>query len=74
MSLEQQILQDLHSLPADKKQEVLDFVQFLKHKEPVKRPLRSVEGLCADLGIHITAEDIDQARREMWGNFPREDI
>jgi hypothetical protein len=21
-----------------------------------------------------SAEEIDQARREMWGNFPREDI
>jgi len=31
-------------------------------------------GLWADLDIGITDEDIDEARREMWGNFPRDDI
>lgn len=25
-------------------------------------------------GVSISEEDIDEARREMWGNFPREDI
>jgi hypothetical protein len=25
-------------------------------------------------GVSITDEDIAEARREMWGNFPREDI
>jgi hypothetical protein len=28
--------------------------------------------LWADLGVDITEEDIAEARREMWGNFPRE--
>jgi hypothetical protein len=37
-------------------------------------PLKSAYGLWADLNIDISAEDIDEARREMWGNFPREDI
>lgn len=74
MSLEHAILAGLQALPADKQQEVLDFVEFLKSKEPNKRPLKSAQGLLADLGVAITAEDIDEARREMWGNFPREDI
>lgn len=39
-----------------------------------KKPRRSLYGLWADLNIEITAEDIDEIRREMWGNFPREDI
>jgi hypothetical protein len=39
-----------------------------------KVPLRSVKGLWADLDIEITEEDIAQARKEMWGNFPKEDI
>jgi hypothetical protein len=25
-------------------------------------------------GLNITEEDIAEARREMWGNFPRDDI
>lgn len=36
------------------------------------QPARSLLGLRE--GVNISAEDIDQARDEMWGNFPREDI
>ncbi|MEW6737349.1 MAG: hypothetical protein AB1489_39065 [Acidobacteriota bacterium] len=32
---------------------------------------RTVGGALAHLNLHISAEDIDEARREMWGNFPR---
>jgi hypothetical protein len=31
-------------------------------------------GLFADLGVHISDEEIAEARHEMWGNFPREDV
>jgi hypothetical protein len=36
---------------------------------PRRRSLRGVLKGCS-----ISAEDIDQARQEMWGNFPREDV
>ncbi len=35
---------------------------------------RSVLGLCADLGKAPSAAEIDDARREMWGTFPRDDV
>ena len=35
-------------------------------------PRESLYGLWK--GLNITDEDIAEARREMWGNFPREDI
>ncbi|MBE2269989.1 MAG: hypothetical protein IAE80_17255 [Anaerolinea sp.] len=35
-------------------------------------PRKSLYGLWE--GVEVSAEDIDEARREMWGNFPREDI
>ena len=38
------------------------------------RSLKSLRGLCADLGPAPSAEEIDQASREAWANFPREDI
>ena len=28
--------------------------------------------LLADLGIDVSDEDIDEARREMWSSFPRQ--
>src|SRR5438552_10613056 len=35
---------------------------------------RSLYGLWADLGLALSTEEIDQARKELWRNFPREDI
>ena len=69
MSLEQLVLEKLRTLPTEKQQEVLDFVEFLQQKGPLKRPRRSVKGLWADLGAQITKEDIAEARHEMWETF-----
>ena len=52
---------------------MLDFVDFLKEKScGQKKPRRSLLALWADLNIHITEEDIAEARREMRSNFPRD--
>ena len=40
----------------------------------VKKPFQSVEGLWGDLGISLSAEEIEENKREMWRNFQREDI
>jgi hypothetical protein len=39
---------------------------------PLAPRRRSLRGLLR--GYSITEEEIEQARREMWGNFPREDL
>jgi hypothetical protein len=72
VTIEQQVLEKLRDLPPEKQKEVLDFVDFLQEKNGQKKPLKSLLGLWADLNIHITEEDIAEARREMWGNFPRD--
>lgn len=33
----------------------------------------SLFGAWNDLGIRVTREDIDEVRREMWANFPRDE-
>lgn len=38
------------------------------------RAYKSLRGLWKDLLPSVSAGDIDEIRREMWGNFPREDI
>ena len=38
------------------------------------RPLRSSYGALRDVRPAPSAEDIDEVRREMWRNFPRDDI
>jgi hypothetical protein len=72
VSTDELIIEKLRALPQEKHQEVLRFVESLHSKMRRKRPRRCLRGLWADLGITITEEDIAEARREMWGNFPRE--
>ncbi|MGH7998738.1 MAG: DUF2281 domain-containing protein [Brasilonema sp.] len=74
MNIEQAVLEKLRQLPVDKQQELLNFAEFLYQKNIPKTPLRSVRGLCADLKVDITEEDIAQARQEIWGNFPRDTV
>ena len=71
MTIEEKVLEKLRELPPEKQEEVLAFVDGLKSKEP-KAPRKSLLGLWKDLDVHITDEDIADARREMWGNFPRD--
>jgi hypothetical protein len=39
-----------------------------------KLPRKSLLGVLAKYGSAPSEDEIDEARREMWGNFPREDI
>jgi hypothetical protein len=74
MGTEEAVLSKLRRLPADLKKQVLDFVEFLASRKEPKGPYSSLKGIGAHLGVHITEEDIAEVRREMWGDFPREDI
>ncbi len=72
MTLEEAVVENLRGLPADKQQEVLDFVQFLRRKTAATPRRPQLRGLWA--GTHVTEEDIAEVRREMWANFPRDDV
>jgi hypothetical protein len=67
------LVEKIRRLPLDKRQAVEHFVESIE-QDAVKGPRRSLMGALAHLNIHVTEEDIDEARREMWGNFPRTDI
>lgn len=72
MTIEEQVLEKLRELTHEKQMEVLEFVDSLKKLKGPNTPRRSLRGLWKDLNIDITEEDIAEARREMWGNFPRD--
>ena len=72
MSIEQAILEAVRALPAHKQAELLD--QARRLSEGSGRPRRSGKGLWADLNISLSEEEIDENRREMWKNFPRDDF
>jgi len=72
MSLEQSILEAVRTLPPEKQQELLTHANRLREDAATKRPFKSIKGLWADLNISLTSEEMEENRREMWKNFPRE--
>jgi len=74
MTTWEQIAEKARGLTPESQREVLDFLEFLHTRENSKQPRRSAAGLLADLNVDVSDEDIEEARQEMWSNFPRRDI
>jgi hypothetical protein len=74
MSIEKSVMEKLESLTPEQQVKLREFLGSLEPSNGPKTPRRSLLGIFKDLNVHITEQDIDEARREMWGNFPREDI
>ena len=76
-TLKAEITSALDFLPPESMKLLRDFVAFLRSRSG---QTASQEGRIVKLGglwagtPEITEEDIAEARREMWGNFPREDV
>ncbi len=71
-NIKQAVVDIIEVLPPEKRQELLNFAEFLHSKNMLQQPRRSLKGLWADLDIDLTDEDIAEARSEMWGNFPKD--
>jgi hypothetical protein len=72
VTFEQLVLKQISGLTPEKQRELLEFLSSI-HKEDSKLvPRKSLRGLWKDAGVDITADDIAEARSEMWGNFPRD--
>jgi hypothetical protein len=74
MTIEEAILEQVRMLQPEQQHEVLEFTESLQARTPASEPHSPLRGLWRDLGISITDEEISEARREMWGNFSREDV
>jgi hypothetical protein len=70
------VLEELRQLPPRDRLRVIAqaLPEAERELETPMRPLVSLRGLWKDLGFDINAEEIDEARREAWANFPRDDI
>ena len=73
MTVVESIVERVENLPLERQREVLNFAEYLQHKEKSNgvKPRKNLEGLWE--GVSISSEDIEEARREMWGKFPREE-
>jgi hypothetical protein len=71
MTVEDQVLQKLREFPPERQKEVLAFVSQLQEKSS-NGPRRSLLGLWSGLDVKVSEQDIAEARREMWGSFPRD--
>lgn len=70
------VLEMLRKLPPRERLKVIsqalpEIEQSLSEKP---HPKLSLRGLWKDLGPAPTAKEIDEARDEMWKDFPREDM
>jgi hypothetical protein len=74
MTTAELIAANAKALSPEGQREVLDFVEFLRSRGERRAPHKSLAGAWADLGVDLSAEDIDEARREAWTKFPRQDI
>lgn len=72
MTVKEAVLENLEKLPAIQQQEVLDFVEFLKAKQPKRKPRKSFKGSLSHLNIKWTEEDMRQARNEMWRGYTKD--
>lgn len=61
------------SLPLERQREVLQIVESLvesaKRDTAPQVPRRRLMGDLEHLNVHLTEEDIHEARREMWGGY-----
>ena len=72
MTLVEAVVEKLKQMPQEKQQEILNFAEFLQQKSTPQLPRRSLEGIWEGMNVSISKEEIDEARREAWANFPRE--
>ena len=70
MTIATQVILKLQTLPEDQQRQVLEFIEQLPSRPPPART--PLYGLFK--GFDTTEEEIAEARREMWGKFPREDF
>ena len=68
--MEQALLEKWRALSPEQQQATLEFANSLPPlPTPGAHPRRNLLGLCSDLQVRISTEDVAQARREIWGSL-----
>ena len=73
MTVEDVELEKMKVLPPLRKNEVLDFVEFLEQKEYKRpRPRQILKGALQHLNIKFTDQDLREARNEIWRGYTKD--
>jgi hypothetical protein len=72
MTVHEKIVETLRELPAEDCQKILEYAEALRQIRHAPSERKDPRGRYAHLGVSISLEDIQQARREAWSNFPRD--
>ncbi len=72
MTSEEVLLEKIKVLPPDLKREAIHFVEFLETKIKPRTKRKSLKGSLSHLKIKISAEDIREARNEMWRGYTKD--
>jgi len=72
----QAALAALRRLPARDQLKVIAQIlpEAVQHVEPKPNRTRSLRGIWKHLNFDLSAEEIDEVRRDAWANFPRDDF
>ncbi len=71
MSITSSILLNLHRLSPEDQKKVAEYVETLVAATP-PRPRKCAMGMFAHHAVDMPLEMFQEARREMWANFPRD--
>jgi hypothetical protein len=72
MAVIDEIVHLFQGLSPEQQVAVRKYAETIAQTNSFPIPSENWIGICAGEGIHLTEEDIAEARREMWGNFPRD--
>lgn len=72
MSREDALLEAIRELAPDKEKAIRARADQIAVVGVDKKPKPSLRGIWADLQLDVSEQEIKEARREMWKNFPRD--
>ncbi len=74
MTAQEALKEVLEALSEDDVERVVQYARSLGSQKSCASDLPPLRGLWKDLGERISEEEIRDARKEMWGQFPRDDF
>lgn len=74
-NLIEKIVAKVAELPDEQQQAALEYIESLEREagKQATHQRKSLMGAFAHMKLNVTTEDIEEVRREMWRNFPREE-